>query len=538
MLLIPASSIPVRAALLAVATDLPALRKITQFLGHKADFGCHMCKIRALREPGTIGASGRMSYYTPSSCERRQDEEVRQQANEFRQARSKKEAGLIAQRNGVRYTELVRLPYFDTVRMSCVDPMHTFLLGMVRRETELNLAMLSPTKKNEFLRRMKLLKLPYDIGRLPTNIFDGSDSLGHVTAQQWKNYVIIFARPCMFKLLPDDAYKSLVLLSQIVSLVASPIFTLDDVASLYRHLHDHHSIFYKVYGKWAVTINYHMSLHIPDLIIDQGPPQAFWCFAYERMNGTLSRTPNSNRLIEVEVMDRHLRDYTFCSYSMPTEDVPRSLREILYEDEEVQIPSTLHSHWIISHFLMTIPERRFSRQQGIDKGDVVDWPLEMLHPSKKNVRITPDFHEEIKTFFHGLYGAGFTYAPPRIHKYGRCTVNGQTFSSNLNSTDRSCIVKSMFVDNTNKLEPYFGIVRFFFTVTPVIQGQPKFHNLAYVTWLKFRGSTPEPLSHLHTVTKDLYLADRILSPRRFPRRCCLLSPQVSESFFFVSELPK
>ena len=71
MLLIPASSIPVRAALLAVATDLPALRKITQFLGHKADLGCHICKIRALREPGTIGASGRMSYYTPSSCERR-----------------------------------------------------------------------------------------------------------------------------------------------------------------------------------------------------------------------------------------------------------------------------------------------------------------------------------------------------------------------------------------------------------------------------------------------------------------------------------
>ena len=111
MLLIPASSIPVRAALLAVATDLPALRKITQFLGHKADLGCHMCKIRALREPGTIGASGRMSYYTPSSCERRQDEEVRQQANEFRKARSKKEAGLIAQRNGVRYTEASVLRY-------------------------------------------------------------------------------------------------------------------------------------------------------------------------------------------------------------------------------------------------------------------------------------------------------------------------------------------------------------------------------------------------------------------------------------------
>ena len=47
-----------RAALLAVTADLPALRKITQFLGHKADLGCSRCKFQAQREPGTVGASG------------------------------------------------------------------------------------------------------------------------------------------------------------------------------------------------------------------------------------------------------------------------------------------------------------------------------------------------------------------------------------------------------------------------------------------------------------------------------------------------
>ena len=36
-----------RAALLAVTADLPALRKITQFLGHKADLGCSRCKFQA-----------------------------------------------------------------------------------------------------------------------------------------------------------------------------------------------------------------------------------------------------------------------------------------------------------------------------------------------------------------------------------------------------------------------------------------------------------------------------------------------------------
>ena len=32
-------------------------------------------------------------------------------------------------REGVRYTELVRLRYFDAVRMAVVDPMHNILLG-------------------------------------------------------------------------------------------------------------------------------------------------------------------------------------------------------------------------------------------------------------------------------------------------------------------------------------------------------------------------------------------------------------------------
>lgn len=70
-----------------------------------------------------------MSYYTPIACERRQDKEVRKQANEYRAAKTKTSAGKIAQKNGVRASELTRLPYFDMVGSCCLDPMHTFLLG-------------------------------------------------------------------------------------------------------------------------------------------------------------------------------------------------------------------------------------------------------------------------------------------------------------------------------------------------------------------------------------------------------------------------
>ena len=196
--LVPGEPQNVRTALMAVTADMPAMRKLTQFLGHKADLGCSKCKFSARREPGTQGASGRMSYLTTSRCTSRTHDEVLRQADEYKGAKTKSAAATIAQRNGVRYSEMVRLPYFDIVRMSTTDPMHTFLLGMVRRETELNLQLLDPSQRNEFVRRIKSVRVPYDIGRLPSNIFDSGEEPSGVTAAQWKLYIITYARPCLY----------------------------------------------------------------------------------------------------------------------------------------------------------------------------------------------------------------------------------------------------------------------------------------------------------------------------------------------------
>jgi hypothetical protein len=34
--------------------------------------------------------------------------------------------------HGARWTELARLPYFDLVRQTIIDPMHNLLLGMLK----------------------------------------------------------------------------------------------------------------------------------------------------------------------------------------------------------------------------------------------------------------------------------------------------------------------------------------------------------------------------------------------------------------------
>ena len=54
--------------------------------------------------------------------------------------------------------------------MITIDPMHTFLLGMVKDERENSPRALSGSKRSEFFRRIKTLNVPYGIGRLPSNM--------------------------------------------------------------------------------------------------------------------------------------------------------------------------------------------------------------------------------------------------------------------------------------------------------------------------------------------------------------------------------
>lgn len=409
----------------------------------------------------------------------------------------------------------------------------------MKRETELNLDLLTAVQREEFVRRIKSVRMPYDVGRLPTNIFDNGLGMSGVSAAQWKLYIICYARPCLYKLLPQRHYKCMVLLAEIVSLLSSPVLSMDNVTTLYRLQHDHHQLFCRLYGKWNVTVNYHISLHLPDIIIDFGPPQSFWCFAYERFNGILAGTPNSNRSVEIDVADRFVRDISFSYCKIPIiPSVPHILREFVSIEEEVihPYPQTFRVLDVLSN---TEGMTRFETQLALDRGEVDDtWPLEMKHPSKKNVRTKPSFNREIWTFLEDLYGSDLEYVQPRINKYGRCSVNGQTFSSEFNSSDRGSLVKSMFVDSDDELAPYYGVVRFYFTITSMVSQTSVTHDLAYVTWLKFRSTNPEPISKLYGVTKELYQRDRILSPRRFLCRCVLVTPNPAVNFSLVSDLQK
>ena len=76
-------------------------------------------------------------------------------------------------------------------------------------------------------------------------------------------------------------------LSDIVAKACSKNITVHEVGRLNSMIEEHHHLFKAAYGLWEVTINHHMMLHLPDVMLRFGPIHGFWCFAYERMNGFL-----------------------------------------------------------------------------------------------------------------------------------------------------------------------------------------------------------------------------------------------------------
>ena len=173
--------------------------------------------------------------------------------------------------------------------------------------------------------------------------------------------------------------------------------------------------------------------------------------------------------------------------------------------------------------------------------DVLNWPIELLRPSQLRVRVSVEFIGELEEHLRSTVSA-----LPLIDKFARCFVNGQTFSSENNSTDRGSVVKSMFaLKESNDIHSYFGVVRFYFKVYFTLQCNINGINqtgmedkvFAYVTWLTFRSPSKDKTSGLFMVNNTFYERDRILSPRRFVNRCILAPVAWKTSSFYVCELP-
>lgn len=415
---------------------------------------------------------------------------------------------------------------------------------------------MKPQKRKEFLRRMKEMRIPYDLGRLPLNMTE-KKTLSGLTAEQLKNYILINAKPCLVNLILKKAYDCFCLLSDAVRIINKSFITENDISNLEDILEQHHQLYKTIYGKWEVSINNHMVLHIPDMLRNFGPANGFWCFPFERYNGVLEKIPNNGKSVEQQFMKYFQID---CSNELATVDdissilppqykIPSSLsnfsKTVSYVDDTV-----LNNHYAKEYACAVYLHAKsyMSTEKKIEAQDVDTclWPITMYYPKRENLQLTIPLRNELIIYFRSIYD-DVQLDHARIHKYGRCLVNGSMFTSVFNVTDKGNIAKAYFAfhdDDTDDegVAHFYGRILYFFKSKVYYKTnegiQSKMHDLAYVNWLQFTPeiSQLEKKTSLFTIENRHYDCEHIVNVRRLVARCSLSSTHSKRKSHFVVEL--
>ena len=122
------------------------------------------------------------------------------------------------------------------------------------------------------------------------------------------------------------------------------------------------------------------------------------------------------------------------------------------------IPENLHFNQLgreaEDYFNEEVLSSRFSLLSAGDPFVVVEmeeflpssWPVVLLPPKRVNKRVPLSFLKDLKVYFTQLYKDAFILLEPRIDMFARCKVNGTTFSSQFNRTERGSTILAYCVD--------------------------------------------------------------------------------------------
>ena len=159
----------VRGALICVACDIPAARKVAGFLSHSATLGCSKC----LKE--FSGGFGQKDYsgFNCSSWSPRSNEQHRAAIKRIQLCSNKTQCQKLESECGCRYSVLLKLDYFDPVRMIILDPMHNLFLGSakhVMKELWLSGGILTQAKLLKMQEFTDSFHVPPDCGRIPRKL--------------------------------------------------------------------------------------------------------------------------------------------------------------------------------------------------------------------------------------------------------------------------------------------------------------------------------------------------------------------------------
>jgi hypothetical protein len=278
----------IKCAVICCSSDLPAARKLCGHISAKA--ACHRCYKRAnydiWNQPHFGGISNMESWFVE-----RDHNLIRNDAINWKNCKTAERRKQHLSDTLVRWSEIYRLSYFNSVRFLVVDPMHCLFLEIAKwivtrlwiegeRLTSQNLKIMQQLADK--------IDVPSDIGRIPCKISTG-EGFSRFTADQWKTFILVYATTICWNLLCDADRKILTYFVRACSILVCRIIDERDLEEAHQCLIAMIKIIEEIYGPEKISPNLHLCLHIFECALDYGPLHSFWCFSFERMNGLLGK---------------------------------------------------------------------------------------------------------------------------------------------------------------------------------------------------------------------------------------------------------
>ena len=382
---------------------------------------------------------------------------------------------------GCRYSELLRLPYFDAPKMLTIDPMHNLFLGSAKyffKNILLALDYITVAQLEMIQDRVNSFTVPSGIGKIPMKIASGFSSF---TADQWKNWVLYFSIIAMRDIITGEVlecWKHFVLACRIL---CTKHITLENAKLGDALLLQFCRRTERIFGNEFITPNMHLHCHLFECITDYGPLHSFWCFAFERYNGILGSMPNNNRCIESQLMKRFLSESQILSFSIPDDEFSQQLAPLL--------PKTKHTGSIADTMLATTQVRGDNLQEWtLDSlGSCIDLP-------KFSSRCVLDSRQQdcIINLYSYLYSVSVTEIDiaHTCSSYSSVTLDGTFFGTNKSRSAASSIIIAQW-DSSLTMRPSAPISELqatridkFYKHTITIKDEVKVHMLASLSWYK------------------------------------------------------
>ena len=311
----------VRGALLCAGCDIPAARKTCGFVGHSARLGCSKCLLEF--PTAHFGEKPDYTNFERSNWIPRSDEHHRLQAEAYKQAKTRSAQLEIERESGVRYSVLLKLPYFNAPRMCIIDPMHNLFLGIAKKFTEiLKFDKEFNDKLGDVQNKVNAFITPKGLGRLPSKISSG---FAGFTAEQWKNWILFFSSYSLKGMIPGEHYQCWQLFSKACFYMCRREIRANELELADSLLEEFCRYYVSLFGKDHCTINLHLSCHLSECVRDYGPVYSFWLFAYERLNGILGSYHTNNRSISIQLTRRFLDSKIYSPSKWPSEFVSEFL---------------------------------------------------------------------------------------------------------------------------------------------------------------------------------------------------------------------